>query len=86
MQPEAVADAVVLAFQTALAPVLARLSALEARVGDVAEIAKDVGPLRERVAAVEVKPLLPGPAGADGANGKDGADGKDGLWYQDLAV
>ena len=38
--------------------------------------------VQERVAVLEVRPLLPGPAGKDGApglNGKDGAPGKDGL-------
>ena len=41
-----------------------------------------VAALQERIAVLEVRPLLPGPAGKDGApglDGKDGAPGKDGL-------
>jgi hypothetical protein len=86
MQAEAVADAVALAFSSALSPVLARLAAVETRLVELGTLAKDVGTLRERVAAVEVKPLLAGPAGTDGHDGAAGRDGLDGLGVDDLVV
>lgn len=65
-----------------LAPVLDRLSKLEMRGAEttpilaaVADVTKDLGAMRERIAVVEVRAQVPGPAGKDGANGKDGADG-----------
>lgn len=42
------------------------------------ELTKENGVLRERVAVLETRPLLPGPAGDPGPPGKDGFDGKDG--------
>lgn len=45
----------------------------------VAELSKDVGALRERVAVVEVRPPVPGPQGEPGPPGRDGIDGKDGV-------
>jgi hypothetical protein len=56
-------------------------------LASVAELTKDMGVMRERVAVVEVRGQVPGPAGKDGvsgANGKDGKDGADGLGYDDL--
>jgi hypothetical protein len=85
MQLEAVVDAI----RLALEPLVGRVKALEARVADptpaaaVAELSKELGGLRERLAAVEVKPLIPGPAGQDGAAGAAGADG---LGFDELAV
>ena len=52
-------------------------------VTTLAELTKDVGAVRERVAVVEVRAQVPGPAGKDGLNGKDGVDG---LGFDDLAV
>jgi hypothetical protein len=52
----------------------------------LADLSKDVGTLRERVAVAEVRQLTPGPAGAAGKDGKDGKDGVDGLGYDDLLV
>lgn len=73
-----------------LAPVLDRLSKLEMRGAEttpilaaVADVTKDLGAMRERIAVVEVRAQVPGPAGKDGAPGKDGADG---LGFDDLAV
>jgi integrin beta 3 len=54
LDPERFADIVAQALELRLAPVLARLAAVEARA------------------------LVPGPAGRDGLNGKDGSDGRDG--------
>ena len=85
MQLEAVVDAI----RLALEPLVGRVKALEARVADptpaaaVAELSKELGGLRERLAAVEVKPLIPGPAGQDGAAGAASADG---LGFDELAV
>lgn len=54
LDPERFADIVAQALELRLAPILARLAAVEARA------------------------LVPGPAGRDGLNGKDGTDGRDG--------
>lgn len=47
---------------------------------------KDAAALRERVAVVETRAPLPGPAGKDGAPGLNGKDGADGLGFDDMAV
>lgn len=50
---------------------------------------QDIGSLRERMAVLETKAPVAGPAGADGKPGRDGLDGKDGadgLGFDDLAV
>jgi len=52
-------------------------------------IAKDLGPIKDRLAAVELKGLIqgpPGPAGKDGKDGRDGRDGADGMTLDDLTV
>jgi hypothetical protein len=49
----------------------------------VAELSRDIGTIRERVAVAEVRALAPGPAGKDGKDGKDGADG---IGFDDMAV
>ena len=83
---EAMAAEVVLLVKAALAPVLERLAVAEARLAEVtgdqavAELTKDVGSLRERVAVVELRALQPGPPG------EDGQPGTDGLGFDDLAV
>jgi hypothetical protein len=70
-----------------LLPVLERLTAIELRLktleasplpAALADLTKEIGGLRERVAVVEVKPPVPGPPGEQGPPGKDGANGKDG--------
>jgi hypothetical protein len=55
-----------------LSPVLERVSRLEM------DVTKDFGVVRERLAVVETRAQVPGPAGKDGVDGKDGAPGKDG--------
>lgn len=58
-------------------------------LASVSELTKDFGTMRERVAVIEVRAQVPGPAGKDGAagvDGKDGKDGADGLGFEDLAV
>ncbi len=49
----------------------------------VADLAKEVSTLRERVAVAEVRQPVPGPPGPAG---KDGKDGVDGLGYDDLVA
>jgi integrin beta 3 len=57
----------------ALAPMAARLGVLEDGRGEL-------GGVRERLAVLETKGAIPGPAGADGAPGADG------LGFEDLTV
>jgi integrin beta 3 len=58
-----------------------------AALGDLAvkfaELSADV---RGRVAALEARPAVPGPAGVDGAPGAAGQDGADGLTFGDLVI
>lgn len=70
-----------------LSPVFERLATAELRLKTVeatplpsvvAELQKDIGAMRERIAVVEVRPPLPGPPGEPGAPGKDGKDGEPG--------
>jgi hypothetical protein len=60
-----------------LADVRERVTALERRVTDDA-LTKELGSLRERIAVLEVRPMVPGPKGEPGEPGKDGLNGKDG--------
>lgn len=74
MQPEQIADVIVTTVQKSIAPILARLAAVEAREplpGPPGLPGKD-GP--------------PGANGADGTPGQDGAPGKDGIGFDDLTV
>lgn len=77
-----------------LAPVLDRIVALEVGLqmkfretepvlGTIADHAKAIAAVSERVAVVEVRAQVPGPAGTDGQDGKDGADG---LGFDDLVA
>jgi hypothetical protein len=52
-------------------------------------LTKQLAGLSERIAVLEVRAPVPGPAGADGKDGKDGIvgkDGADGLGFDDLDV
>lgn len=73
-----------------LSPVLERLAVTEVRLAEVDKYAariegytsflqRDTAALSERVAVIETRPQLPGPAGEPGAPGKDGKDGASGL-------
>jgi hypothetical protein len=62
---------------TLVVDVRERLAALEKRLQDES-LTKELGALRERVAVVEVRPVVPGPQGEPGPPGKDGYNGKDG--------
>lgn len=48
----------------------------------LADLTKDVGLMRERVAVVEVRPSVPGPQGEPGPPGKDGVNGTAGLSFE----
>jgi hypothetical protein len=51
---------------------------LDTTSADLKDLTKALGDLRERIAVVEVRPLVPGPPGEPGPPGKDGLNGKDG--------
>ena len=61
-------------------------------VPDLAPVLERLAAVSERVAVVETRAPVPGPAGQDGAHGKDGVDGlngtdgADGLGFDDLTV
>jgi len=42
--------------------------------------------VRERVAVLETRAQVPGPAGTDGVDGRAGTDGRDGVGFEDLTV
>ncbi len=64
-----------------MSPVLERIAGLELRHSDdLAHVGKAVSAVSERIAVLETRAPVPGPAGADG---KDGADG---LGFDDLDV
>lgn len=90
---EAMADAVVLAMKSALAPVQARLQAIQDEVATLrsqvekddsrierytAFLQRDVSGLTARMAVVESRPPVPGPPGEPGPAGKDGEPGAPG--------
>lgn len=79
-----------------LSPVLDRVKALELKqemkaaetapiLASIADLSKDFAGMRERVAVVEVRAQIPGPAGADGKDGQPGQNGVDGLGFDDVA-
>lgn len=67
----------------ATGPFLERLAVLETRLAAVLQVADALATVRERVAGLEARPPVPGPAGADGPPGRDGVDG---LGFDDVAV
>jgi hypothetical protein len=87
MRPDDVAVAVVGEMRSLLTPVHERIAAIEKAIDSrivlinteaALLISREVAPLRERVAAIESRPPLPGPPGPPGADGKDGRDGDPG--------
>jgi hypothetical protein len=78
LEAAAVADVLETVIRTALAPLNARVKALE-----YYNYPEMIGALRERLAALEAQPLIPGPPGENGA---DGAPGADGLGFDDYEV
>lgn len=87
MQPDALAEIVVLTVKEALAPLRADVErlqfALAERTAALAVAETTLGAVRERLAALEARPPVPGPRGADGLDGLSGADG---LGFDDLGV
>jgi len=86
--PQAYADVLVLAIKSALAPVVASLTALREQVATLERrvqddtLTKALGDVRERIAVVEARPAPPaGPPGEPGPPGADGKDGAPGLEY-----
>lgn len=75
---EELAEVVVTTVQRAIAPLTARLAVLDEQFKSF-----EAASVRERLAVLETRAPVPGPAGKDGANGKDGADG---LGFDDLSV
>lgn len=77
---------VVAALVPALKSRVEHLLTQERMAGELA-LRTALGPITERLAAVEARPPTPGPAGTDGAPGppgppgRDGVDGKPGLTY-----
>lgn len=67
----------------ALSDVRERLLAVEKRVADDT-LQRDMSVIREKVAVLEVKAPVPGPAGRDGHDGRDGKDGADGVGFDDV--
>lgn len=74
-----------------LSPVLERVSAVEHKLemkgaelqplmASVTETTKAIGDIRERIAVVETRQPVPGPAGTDGKNGTDG------LGFEDMSA
>ena len=83
--PEAaIADAVLLAMEALVGPLIERVATLEESLMAAGvtsgQLTYDVTGLRERVAVLEVKAPVPGPPGVDGT------DGADGLGIHDLSV
>jgi hypothetical protein len=69
-----------------IAPILERVAILDTRVGALATVPDALGATRERIAALESRPPVPGVPGANGADGAPGKDGADGLGFDALAV
>jgi integrin beta 3 len=86
MSPDEAAAAVVLTVRAMLAPLEARLLALEGAGRPLEQLAADLAGVRERLAAAEIRPLLAGPPGVDGKDGAPGRDGLDGLGFEELAA
>ena len=84
--PDIVGQAINDTIDAALSPIKTTVTELRARLDEMKERLRDADSLRERVAAVESRPPIPGPKGEDGKDGNDGSPGVDGLGFDDLAV
>lgn len=87
MQPDAFAEVVAMAIKSAIAPLQARIAALEIDKAQSAAIAAGaadtIGAMRERIATLEAREPIAGPPGPAGLDGKAGADG---LGFDQLTV
>lgn len=79
LDPAVVVSAIETAVKSALGPVVGRLRALETSAAELQAV-------RERVAALEARPPLPGPPGPPGEPGRPGADGLPGMTYRGVYV
>jgi hypothetical protein len=88
MQPDVLAELIVLTVKEAIAPLRAQLARIEGQLaaGDLDTVRSEVGQVRERLASLEARPPVPGPRGADGLDGLNGTNGADGLGFDDLAA
>ena len=90
MQPDALAEIVVLTVKAALTPIRSEIDRLELalaeKAGVVERLEASLADARERLAGVEARPPVPGPPGANGQDGLDGLNGADGLGFDDLGV
>lgn len=90
MTADALAQLIVMTLKSALLPLRTTVSALELQAGNLAARqstleaqALELSALRERLAVLETRAPVAGPAGQDGTDGKDGADG---IRLEDLAA
>jgi hypothetical protein len=75
MRPDVLAESLGQTIRGAVSPLALRVAALETAGGG---LAGELGGVRDRLAALEARAPLPGPAGPPGPPGRDGVDGKDG--------
>jgi hypothetical protein len=86
---EGIAPVVRDAVRAAVGDVATRVQVLDAHVSGLAAGVTDLGAMRERLAVLETRPPMPGPAGQDGAPGAPGppgADGTPGLVFRGVFV
>jgi hypothetical protein len=76
--PQVYADVLILALKTAMAPVLAKNQSLQDQIATFEGRCADIAAMRERIAALEARPPVPGPPGEPGPPGRDGVDGAPG--------
>ena len=79
---DALAEIIVDTVATAVAPLLADVTTLRTQVAALEARWSDNAALRERVAVLETRAPIPGPAGKDGEPGPPGKDGTAGLTYR----
>lgn len=70
----------------AVGPLQERLAAAEAQVKMLTAITDSVAEMRERIAVLDARAAVPGPAGRDGKDGRDGSDAVVGDVVKDVAA
>jgi hypothetical protein len=90
MSPDQLAEILILTIKQAIAPVKADVSRLEAALSArdlaLADVSAVLGIARERLASLEARAPVAGPAGQDGAPGAPGRDGTDGLGLEEFSA
>lgn len=66
----------------AVTELVVRVTAAEVHLKSMEELGERLAAVRERLAAVEARPVEPGPEGPPGPPGSPGSDGKPGLRYR----